>query len=87
MVSSALKYRSQAPLLDAMMKEVGLDGSGLSGLTAGLDAAPGDSDESAPAATEANASVPAETSAPKTEGTKVAAKPSKANPDEGSLPA
>ena len=36
MVSSALKYRSQAPLLDAMMKEVGLDGSGLSGLTKGL---------------------------------------------------
>lgn len=40
MVSSALKYRSQAPLLDAMMKEVGLDGSGLSGLTAGLGDAP-----------------------------------------------
>lgn len=40
MVSSALKYRSQAPLLDAMMKEVGLDGSGLSGLTAGLGEAP-----------------------------------------------
>jgi uncharacterized membrane protein YqiK len=40
MVSSALKYRSQAPLLDAMMKEVGLDASGLSGLTANLDAAP-----------------------------------------------
>ncbi|WP_299472116.1 flotillin domain-containing protein [uncultured Roseibium sp.] len=41
MVSSALKYRSQAPLLDAMMKEVGLDGSGLSGLTNGLSQAPG----------------------------------------------
>ncbi|MEJ8473943.1 flotillin family protein [Roseibium algae] len=40
MVSSALKYRSQAPLLDAMMKEVGLDGSGLGGLTAKLDVAP-----------------------------------------------
>ncbi|MDN3718662.1 flotillin domain-containing protein [Roseibium salinum] len=40
MVSSALRYRSQAPLLDAMMKEVGLDGSGLSGLTAGLAEAP-----------------------------------------------
>ncbi|MEO1116080.1 MAG: flotillin domain-containing protein, partial [Pseudomonadota bacterium] len=40
MVSSALKYRSQAPLLDAMMKEVGLDGSGLSGLTNGLSKAP-----------------------------------------------
>ncbi|WP_421982212.1 flotillin family protein [Roseibium sp.] len=40
MVTSALKYRSQAPLLDAMMKEVGLDGSGLSGLTNGLSEAP-----------------------------------------------
>ncbi|WP_298815906.1 flotillin domain-containing protein [uncultured Roseibium sp.] len=40
MVSSALKYRSQAPLLDAMMKEVGLDGSGLSGLTANMEIAP-----------------------------------------------
>lgn len=40
MVTSALKYRSQAPLLDAMMKEVGLDGSGLSGLTAKLEDAP-----------------------------------------------
>lgn len=40
MVSSALKYRSQAPLLDAMMKEVGLDGSGLSGLTANMEMAP-----------------------------------------------
>ena len=40
MVSSALKYRSQAPLLDAMMKEVGLDGSGLAGLTNGLSKAP-----------------------------------------------
>ncbi|MHA7773680.1 flotillin family protein [Roseibium sp. M-1] len=40
MVSSALRYRSQAPLLDAMMKEVGLDGSGLAGLTAGLAEAP-----------------------------------------------
>ncbi len=40
MVSSALKYRSQAPLLDAMMKEVGLDGSGLAGLTNGLSETP-----------------------------------------------
>lgn len=32
-VNSALKYRTQAPLLDAMMKEVGLDASDINGLT------------------------------------------------------
>jgi len=40
LVSSALKYRSQAPLLDAMMKEVGLDGTDLNGLTGSLDQTP-----------------------------------------------
>ncbi len=33
-VNSALRYRSQAPLLDAMLKEIGLDGGNISGLTA-----------------------------------------------------
>ncbi len=33
-VSSALKYRAQAPLLDSLMKEVGLSGGDLNGLTA-----------------------------------------------------
>lgn len=33
MVSSALKYRAQAPLVDAMLKEVGLEGGNLNGLT------------------------------------------------------
>ncbi len=32
-VNSALKYRAQAPLLDSLMKEVGLDGAELNGLT------------------------------------------------------
>ncbi|MEM8988351.1 MAG: flotillin domain-containing protein [Pseudomonadota bacterium] len=32
-VSSALKYRAQAPLLDAMLKEVGLNGGDANGLT------------------------------------------------------
>ncbi len=35
-VSSALKYRTQAPLLDAMLKEIGLEGSNINGLTDGL---------------------------------------------------
>ena len=35
-VASALKYRSQAPLIDSLMKEVGLNGSSLTGLTEGL---------------------------------------------------
>lgn len=38
-VASALKYRSQAPLIDSLMKEVGLNGSSLNGLTEGLAAA------------------------------------------------
>lgn len=33
-VASALRYRSQAPLIDALMKEVGLSGSDLESLTA-----------------------------------------------------
>ncbi len=32
-VSSALQYRSQAPLVDALLKEIGLDADDLSGLT------------------------------------------------------
>ena len=35
-VSSALQYRSQAPLIDAIMKEIGLSGSDLNGLVSGL---------------------------------------------------
>lgn len=32
MVSSALQYRSQTPLIDALMKEVGMSGGDLDGL-------------------------------------------------------
>ena len=32
MVNSALRYRAQAPLLDSLMKEVGLDGTDINGL-------------------------------------------------------
>ena len=35
-VNSALKYRTQAPLLDAMLKEVGLEGGDINGLTQAL---------------------------------------------------
>lgn len=39
-VSSALRYRAQAPLVDQLMAEVGLSGSDLNGLTGALRAAP-----------------------------------------------
>ena len=32
-VNSALRYRSQAPLIDSLMKEIGLEGSDINGLT------------------------------------------------------
>ena len=35
-VSAALAYRTQAPLIDGLMKELGLDGSSLEGLVQGL---------------------------------------------------
>jgi hypothetical protein len=35
-VNSALRYRAQAPLLDSILKEVGLSTSDISGLTAPL---------------------------------------------------
>ena len=44
-VASALKYRTQAPLLDAMLKEVGLDGGNLKGLTDAVRAAGADQPE------------------------------------------
>jgi uncharacterized membrane protein YqiK len=37
LVSSALRYRSQAPLVDSLLNELGLDGSDLNGLTAALN--------------------------------------------------
>ncbi|OVE81151.1 flotillin [bacterium K02(2017)] len=37
-VNSALRYRSQAPLIDSLMKEVGIEGGDLDGLTAALKA-------------------------------------------------
>lgn len=36
MVNSALRYRSQAPIVDSLLKEIGLDGKDINGLTQGL---------------------------------------------------
>ena len=35
-MAAALAYRAQAPVLDGLMKELGLDGSSLSGLVKGV---------------------------------------------------
>jgi uncharacterized membrane protein YqiK len=37
MVNSALRYRAQAPLVDSLLKEIGLTGSDINGLTAGIN--------------------------------------------------
>jgi uncharacterized membrane protein YqiK len=52
-VSAALAYRAQAPVLDGLMKELGLDGSSLSGLIKGAAEA-----ESAPPASPAPKKTP-----------------------------
>lgn len=36
-VAAALRYRSQAPLIDALMNELGINGGDLEGLTGGID--------------------------------------------------
>ncbi|HPF74569.1 MAG: flotillin family protein [Rhodanobacteraceae bacterium] len=36
-VNSALRYRAQAPLLDSLMRDIGIDGGDLNGLVAGAD--------------------------------------------------
>ena len=41
LVSSALRYRGQAPLVDSLLSEIGLSGSNLDGLTAGLHGSTG----------------------------------------------
>ena len=49
LVRAALAYRSQAPLIDAVMKEIGLDGGSLDGLTRHLTDALADVQPKAPA--------------------------------------
>ncbi|MDF2440924.1 MAG: hypothetical protein JWN98_1908 [Abditibacteriota bacterium] len=51
-VNSALRYRAQAPLLDSLMKELGINGADINGLTSGLS----DVLHKAPAAPSHNAS-------------------------------
>ena len=46
-VQAALSYRTQQPLIDALLKELGLKGGSLSGLTEGIN----DPASAAPAAT------------------------------------
>ena len=46
-VSAALAYRAQAPVIDGLMKELGLDGGSLDALVKGAAAAGGGSDEAA----------------------------------------
>jgi uncharacterized membrane protein YqiK len=36
-VNSALRYRAQAPLMDSLLAEIGIDGSDINSITAGLD--------------------------------------------------
>ncbi|WAC25425.1 flotillin family protein [Blastomonas sp. SL216] len=50
-VSAALSYRAQAPIIDGLMKELGLNGSSLDGLVAGatqIEAAPATNDAPPP---------------------------------------
>ena len=49
-VASALRYRSQAPLIDALMKEIGLSGADLAGLAGGLSGQLATGEDTAPAA-------------------------------------
>ena len=46
-VSSALRYRAQAPLLDSLMRDLGLEAGNLNGLTQGLADAVSGGDEGA----------------------------------------
>ncbi|MDJ0789004.1 MAG: flotillin domain-containing protein [Myxococcota bacterium] len=47
-VSAALRYRGQAPLLDSLLKEIGMDAGSLSGLTASIVETPRPADAETP---------------------------------------
>ena len=49
MVASALRYRSQAPLIDSLMKEIGLSCADLAGLAGGLTGRLVNGEDKAPA--------------------------------------
>jgi hypothetical protein len=40
LVSSALRFRAQAPLVDSLLKEIGIDGSGIEHVTQSLMSEP-----------------------------------------------
>ncbi|MDQ8028851.1 MAG: flotillin domain-containing protein [Brevundimonas sp.] len=65
-VSSALRYRAQAPLVDQLLAEVGLSGTDLNGLTGALRTAPEEPVTKAPARRTKAAPKPAETPEPDT---------------------
>ena len=48
-MNSALRYRGQAPLLDALLKEIGLAGGEITGLTAALQPADSSTPDANPA--------------------------------------
>ncbi len=58
-VSAALAYRAQAPVLDGLLKELGLDGSSLTGLVSGAAGVENGAAQSAP-----SVSVPAKSAKP-----------------------
>jgi len=59
-VNAALRYRAQAPLLDSLLREIGMSGGDINGLTAALGDTPGDAPEPAGPA-EAEGSIPRST--------------------------
>ncbi len=68
-VNSALRYRSQAPLVDSLLKEIGLSGADIHGLTAA-------------AAGAAGAASPTQTPPPKQAGPASTAKSPSPSPDK-----
>ncbi len=74
-VSAALAYRAQAPVLDGLMKELGLDGSSLGNLVGGAAAQVADEEEPAPPAIEASKPAKSAGSSGKSAKAKVAIDP------------
>ena len=57
-VNSALRYRAQAPLLDSLLQEIGLDGADINGLTNGLGKGSGQGNCTSATATPTNGGTP-----------------------------
>ncbi|MEP2103690.1 MAG: flotillin domain-containing protein [Parasphingorhabdus sp.] len=78
-VAAALSYRAQAPVIDGLMKELGLDGSSLDSLISGATAAEAASLEAAPLEAPAKAQ-PKMAAAPAKAKSKKIAEPKTTNP-------